>query len=502
MRTFLKNKISKGLFIATLATSTFSCQTDLLNPVPQTNISDLVVFDSPERILQGVNGLYSGLKNGQFLGGRAFVYGDIRSDNFLNETTNGVTGLETWRHTELSSTNEVVNLWSAAYTAINRANLFLEGIDENASKYTVPLFPADFATVTVNQYKGEARFVRALAYLHLVQLFCKPYADGNGSAPGLPLRLIGEKSSLNNDLARSTVGEVYAQILADLDFAEQNLPAGYTGIDAANTAYLRTTRAHKHAAIALKTRVYLNMGQYANVITEANKIVSTNAPFVAPAANGVAHQLMPAIGTVFSAPYTSLESIFSMPFTTANLPGTQNGLGSYYNPGPAGIGDYSLNPAKIYGDNVNWPAADARRAMTSVAATKPYLRKFPAGPQHTDYAPVIRYAEVLLNLSEAIARTTAGVDARALALVNAVRQRSHAAFTHAPVTNADLITAIMLERNIELIGEGFRTNDFMRLLQPIPGKGTITDIPSTAAIYSWPIPITELNTNKLMTPNN
>jgi hypothetical protein len=190
-----------------------------------------------------------------------------------------------------------------------------------------------------------------------------------------------------------------------------------------------------------------------------------------------------------------------MPFTTNNLPGTQNGLGSYYNPGPAGIGDYSLNPAGIYGDLVNWPATDARRSMTSVAATKPYLRKFPLGPQHTDYAPVIRYAEVLLNLSEAIARNTAGVDARALELLNAVRQRSDATVTLAPADNAELITAIMTERNIELLGEGFRSNDFMRLLQPIPGKGTVTAIPESSAIYIWPIPITELNANKLMTPN-
>lgn len=496
MISIIKNKLSKVAFGAVLCAGLFACQTDLLEPVPQTSISDLVVYDTPERIAQGVNGLYSGAKSGNFLGGRYFVYVDVRADNFLNETTNGVTGLETWRHTEVSSTNEVNNLWSAAYQTINRCNLFLEGIDANSSKYVTPTFAADFLTTTVPQYKAEARFLRALSYLCLVQIYARPYLDGNGNKPGLPLRVLGETSSANNDLARGTVAEVYTLILDDLNFAEQNLPLTYSGTDA---DYLRVTRAHRNAAIALKTRAYLNMGQYANVITEANKIVSANGPFTA--STGVPHALQANFVNVFTAPYTTTESIFSMPFTTNNLPGTQNGLGSYYNPGPVGIGDYSLNPTGIYGDLVNWPDTDTRRTMTSIASTKPYLRKFPTGPQHTDYAPVIRYAEVLLNLSEAIARTTAGVDARALELLNAVRQRSDAGFTWAPASNGELLDAIMTERNVELLGEGFRSNDFLRQVLDIPGKGTVSSIPSSAAIYIWPIPITELNANKLMQPN-
>jgi|NOAtaT_5_FD_contig_41_1845396_length_2833_multi_7_in_0_out_0_1 hypothetical protein len=473
-----------------------SCQTDLLDPVPETQFSDLVVFDTPSRIEQQVNGIYTGVKAGQFMAGRFFVYVDIRGDNFLNETTNGVTGLETWRHSVTNTTNEVNNLWSAAYRAINRANLFLEGLDANASKFVVPTFPADFNTVTVPAYRAEARFLRALCYYSLVQLYCRPYADGTGARPGLPLRLTGNTSSANNDLARSTVAEVYNQILLDLDFAEQNLPLTYS------TPLLRVTRAHRNTAIALKTRVYLAMGQYANVISEANKIVSAVAPF--SASTGVSHALNATFNGVFADPYTTVESIFSMPFTVNNLPGGQNGLGSYYNPGPFGIGDYSLNPNGIYGDLVNWPNTDARRSMTSLAGTpaKPYLRKFPRGPEHLDYAPVIRYSEILLNLAEAIARTS-NLDSRAIALVNAVRRRSDTSVTISPATNDQLIAAIMTERNIELLGEGFRSHDFMRLLQTIPGKsgaGQPGPVIPSAELYVWPIPITELNANRLMTP--
>ncbi|MFM8489600.1 MAG: RagB/SusD family nutrient uptake outer membrane protein, partial [Bacteroidota bacterium] len=110
---------------------------------------------------------------------------------------------------------------------------------------------------------------------------------------------------------------------------------------------------------ALKTRVYLGMQRYGDVITEANKIVPAAAPY--KAAFGVAHELQAAVKNVFTTPYTTTESIFSMPFTTNDLPGTQNGLGSYYNPGPRGIGDFSLNPAGIIGDSVTFAGNDARR---------------------------------------------------------------------------------------------------------------------------------------------
>ncbi len=81
------------------------------------------------------------------------------------------------------------------------------------------------------------------------------------------------------------------------------------------------------------------MCNYASVITEGNKIVSQSAPFVAP--SGVPHRLEPDIKKVFppaGGGPTTLENILSFPFTSLDLPGTQNGLGSYFNPSPRRFG--------------------------------------------------------------------------------------------------------------------------------------------------------------------
>lgn len=465
-----------------------SCKRELLSPIPQTSITDATAFDTPARIANQVNSLYGAFKAGAFYGGRAQIAGDIRGEEFLNETTNGVTGYDVWfLNATGTSANFIKNLWGSAYSAINQCNLFIDGM---AAKGTTVV-----GTALSNNYLAEARFLRAAAYLKLLEHYARPFADGNGSKPGLPLRLVGIKESGSSPLARSTVAEVYTQIIADLDFAEVNLPASYA------TAALNTTRAHKNTAIALKTRVFLSMQDYTRVIAEANKIVAQNtAPF--SATSGVAHALQANIVNVFRTPYTTTESILSMPMsaTAGDNPGTQNQLGYYWSKS-TGNGEFSLNPSGIIA-NAGWTVADARRGFNATVSGKPYLNlKFNAPSPYTDYAPVIRYSEVMLSLAEALARTNAGVNARALALLNAVRQRSDAAVILAPLTQTDLINAILLERRIEFLGEGLRNFDQMRLLQSIPAKGTVAAKAPSEQGYIWPISADEMSLNPLMTDN-
>jgi hypothetical protein len=483
MKTYSKYLLA--LAVGTLSMS--SCRRELLSPIPQTSITDATAFDSPSRILGQVNSLYQGLKNGNFYGGRYQVYGDIRGEDFLNETTNVVTGYDVWLLNALgTSQNSIKNLWSQAYFTINLCNLFLDGMIAKGNTIVSPTLASN--------YNGEAHFIRALCYYSLLQYYAKPYADNNGANAGLPLRLTGIKGSGYSDLARSSVAAVYQQIIDDLNYAEANLPLTYT------SATLNTSRAHRNTAIALKTRVYLSMQQYNNVITEANKIVpQAVAPF--SATSGVAHSLAPTIQSVFTT-YTTTESILSMPMTSTagDNPGTQNQLGYYFSRS-TGNGEYSLNTVGIYA-NAGWTASDARRTFNATVSGKPYLNTKYANPSpYLDWAPVIRYSEVMLNLAEALARTNPGVNARALALLNAVRQRSDPATVLAPATQQQLIDAILLERRIEFLGEGLRNNDLMRLLQPIPAKGSAAAKNPGDQGYIWPISSDEMSFNHLMTDN-
>ena len=239
------------------------------------------------------------------------------------------------------------------------------------------------------------------------------------------------------------------------------------------------------------------MGDYAKVIEEAKKIVSAAAPF--SAATGVKHALQPSISTVFLTNYTTTESILSMPMTALNLVSGQNSLAYEYNLNL----EYNLNPTGILGEKT-WSATDVRRTdFIKVAGGLSYLKKYNQTNPTIDYIPVLRYSEVLLNYAEAAAKT--GDLPKAVALLTAVRKRSDAAyvFPEASVATADaLVNTIWIERRIEFLGEGLRSNDLLRNLLPIPAKGSgglsAPSVAPTQPEYIFPIPNAELSTNKLL----
>lgn len=458
------------------------CKSDSdLYPVPTTSISDENVFDTPARIEGVVNGIYKSLKSASLYGGRYLLYQDVRGEDFLNVTANSYTAYDSWNNSYLSGSNDINNLWSAAYTTINNANIL---IDKLSAGTTV------ISEETAKAYIAEAKFLRALSYFSLVTVFSQPYNKDQGASPGLPLRLKAEVDANNNDLARSSVAEVYSQILSDLDAAEQDLPESYS------TALLNTTRAHKNTARALKTRVYLTINRFDKVIEEARKIApQTSAPFKAQ--QGVAHELQADIQTVFGTNYTTTESILSMPMTTTDALSGQSAIGYILNVNK----EYYLNPSGILGD-AQWGATDKRRNLLYTSANKQYLKKYAKASPYVDYIPVIRYAEVLLNYAEASAQQ--GQLTLAASLLAAVHTRSDASYSFpSAITSSQsaLLDAIARERRIELLGEGFRGHDLLRHLQDLPAKGDASiqtpAVSVNAQNYIFPAPNTELATNKL-----
>ncbi|NSL88383.1 RagB/SusD family nutrient uptake outer membrane protein [Chitinophaga sp. Mgbs1] len=474
--------------LALAALMTGSCQKDKLTPAPATHIPDFKIFDNPERVGNLLNGVYSIAKGGAFLGGKMLVANDVRGEDFTNITSNSVTLNLAWRMTSNGTSQEVLETWSRGYRSINNANVFIDGMTAKGSQVV--------GEANGKKFIAEAKFIRALSYFYLLQLYARPYWDDNGKKLGLVIYTEGHTSLGDYNRARSTVAETYAQILKDLNEAEAALPAAVAGAPAS------ITHATASAAVALKTRVYLYMGNYPKVIEEANKIVSAAAPFVSPQG----YQLNADVTKVFAVDAKSVtkESIFSFPFTSnpGDFPETQTQLGQYFNAefmmDTTGIGIYS---------DASWKVdTDARRKFIRKAdGTKLYFwNKFSTGSPYTDWVPVIRYAEILLNLAEAKARIS-GVDAQAVALLNAVRNRSDATVTYTTGSFADgpaLLAAIAKEKHIEFIGEGMRGMEITRLGIPFPAKaGGIATVPAASNKYIWPISADELVYNKLCVDN-
>lgn len=481
MKNTYKSKRIIAVVIAGLLLTASSCdQEKTLNPAPVTAISGVNAFDTPARILGLVNGIYKAAKSSNFYGGNYYIYQEARGEEFINRTSNTFTAFEAWNQTLNSGSNFVAGFWEAGYRTINNANILIKGLTDHPK----------IVDETLNkQYIAEAKFLRALSYYALVTFYARPYNENKGTSAGLPLRLQAEVDNANNDLKRSSVAEVFAQIIKDLNEAEADLPLNYS------SALLNTTRAHRNTAIALKTRVYLNSSNYEKVIEEAKKIVSTATPFAA--ASGVNHKLQNIV-EIFTTNYTSTESILSVPQTDLDNVTGQPSFPYVFNANA----EYNLNPTGIWGDT-EWKATDLRRTFARTASGVQFITKYNKPSPFLDYLPIIRYSEILLNYAEAAARTNDLT--KSVELLKAVRNRSDANYVFpvtAVSTQTSLVNTILNERRIELIGEGFRSNDLVRNLLPLPAKASSTltapEVKPSQENYILPLPNIEIVTNKLL----
>ena len=227
-------KIYTQIFVAIiiLLTGFSSCEGDFLDTVPKTSINEAEAFSTPSKILAQVNNLYSKMQNPNLYGGRFIVFNEQRGDEFGQNDGNAATGSAVWNQ-NVASTNEYINnVWASAYSAINASNILISNLKN---------------TTIINDsiarlYMAEAKFIRALSYLSLIQTYAKPF-NLDKNALGVPLRLIPITSAGYNDLARSSVEEIYNQIILDLDEAELELPVSYpTSFLNISRAYTRFTR--------------------------------------------------------------------------------------------------------------------------------------------------------------------------------------------------------------------------------------------------------------------
>ena len=521
---FSRKLVWFNLFIFVTLFSLSSCN-ELTELQPSSSFSETTAFTSAARCELSMAGVYDAAQSGFYAGGAVRGYpfgaasteqGDMRGEDMLNVATFYAI---TYEATYNSTTPNNQFQWETLYALINRANVVIDGVN-GASKSGV--LTADKS----KEYEAEARFLRALAHHELLVHFARPYSHTpDASHLGVPYRTSAVNSPATVDQAKSqgrnTVKVCYEKMLEDLNFAEVNLPATRTG-------GLKISRATKGAAIALKSRLYLHMGNWSKVVEETTKIVNGSTSFTSPVGS---YALTASPDGPFASPSANLantESVFAIENASIDNPGVNGALGAMYanSPGRALI---AISP--IIWNAPFWKPNDLRRSLLTVSSGRAYFSsKYKDVSTYADANPLIRYSEVLLNRAEALARISSDVDLNALALLNAVRNRAVKTeadqFTSTSFTcKKELIQAILNERRIEFLAEGKRWSDIHRLANdadfttggipakvaytstnfaswnanvPYAGSRSITAIPYSDFRFIWPIPISEINANPVL----
>jgi hypothetical protein len=379
---------------------------------------------------------------------------EVRTDNAKQSSTgsSSTPNLELNEldmYTVSSEHLQVYNYWYSVYKNINSLNLVIEAL---GVKYNPVTGVNEFAEIPItldeeerNKLAGEALFIRAYHYFNLVRLFGGVFLLSEPVTPP-------EAKKID----RSTVDEMYKFIIADLQFAtsklenarydEASMELGLPSIWAAKAllAKVYLTRGNKDDAFTLLTSIILNskhtlLANYSDVFSITNEM---NAEII--------------FAVRFKAGGLGIGSPFANLFAASNSGAViLNGDGSGYN-----------YPTTNF--DAAMPVTDLRKAATmSIFGAKLYVKKFLSpvtikNDAENDF-PVIRYADVLLMMAEALGYPSG------IPYINKTRVRAGLEVLPATVNNqASFEAALLKERRLEFAFENHRFFDLVRLNALIP----------------------------------
>lgn len=418
-------KLKSLIFIISALLLMVSCGdfTDLA-PYSERNVDSF--YQNSNDFEVAINGAYSGLAGNQMFGRNYMLLHEMRSDNTANDA--GSTGLSESLEritlfTEIATSSEIYSTWSGAYETIAMTNTILGRLD-----------PISFTSAELkDRIKGEALFIRALAYYNLAITFGNiGYQFTEVSSPDITINQV-------------TADVIYDKIAADLMEAENLLPDSYDPEDVG--------RVTSGAAGTLLGLVELTNGNnslaeaaFRRVLTKGYDLVPTYADLW-----GVSNE-------------NNIESIFEIQYKSGGT-GTGGSFTEYYSVDlrlTGGIGDGNVPQGIEDNALVIFDPADERYDGTfgTTVDLDEYVSKYD-GVQSLVFDSdnnfvVFRYADVLLMLAEAI-----GEGSEANGLIDQVRGRAGLTvpFADLPGTFED---NLLLERRREFIAENKRWPDLLR----------------------------------------
>lgn len=453
MKKIYKYGILGMIFTMTLS----SCEKEFLQTSPTTAVATAEAFKTTKNAMAALNGIhrimFSQVFGVQAQGGQSgnMLYMDVMGEDVVFMTTSS-----SWFRSEYqwithrNPTSSIVQYnYLFYYVIIGNANMIIANIDA-----------ADGPQSEKDAIKAEALTYRGWAYYQAVQLFGKRFEKGAAN-DGLGIPLVTAPST--KAVPRSSVAQVYAQVNKDLDDAI-GLFAGYK----------RSTKSHFNVDVAkgIKARVALTQQDYVNAAKYAREArtgyaLMSNDQYLGGFNNYDNSEWM--WGSRILAEETAFFYSFFANFSNYNSTVNRTSPKLIFSPlydqiSATDVRKKLWDPSGT--DVVNFP----KPASTFVRAKYESKKFRVADPIHSGGdVPYMRAAEMYLIEAEAEARAgNNGPAAQALYTLTVKRDPS---YTLSTKTGQALVDEIMLQRRVELWGEGFRFYDLKRTNSPLNRNG-------------------------------
>lgn len=436
-------------------------------------------FKTQADFTAAVNGMYNGLRS--YYGG-FYAVAELPSDNTQANGYNLVTLPIDQLAWAVNNSNISAN-WASSYMIIARANVILDKIDA-----------VNMSDDLKSQYKGEAKFIRALMYFNLVQFF--------GNIPLVVHEIKTEEEAYSYPQVPRQ--DVYNQIEADLKDAIQVLPADYSAD--------KVGKATKGAAQSLLGKVLVTNEQYSEAVSVLEEVIDSKV-----------YSLLPDYADVFSVKNkNNAETIFSIQYLGNSGYGEGSNFSIAFAPFGSGEEITSGGPPASGNEGTldlynSFENGDLRKVISIVqfpVTGSYYTRKFLDKPIGANEGAnnwiVLRYADVLLLYAEAL--NEAGATVAALDPLNEVRGRAGLSLLSGLDQEAFRI-AVQQERRVELCFEGHRWLDLLRTgtmlstmaaykeKYSIDGGYEVKNYEVTPNKVLFPIPFNEISLNPKLVQN-
>ncbi len=455
------------LFIATLflAFGFNSCEKDFLELEPSFAISETDAFTSIDKANAVLISAYNYNSYYMCHGLYFFVVPEVMGDDvFVKANGNYNWFVHDYKYTTLSSYSRVSDMWEYFYKVIQASNQIIANVPGIVGD------PVEKASL-----RGQAFGLRAMAYFNLVRMYSMDISvDPN--APGVPLRLTPANAS-SEAPGRGTVQDVYDQVLMDADSAIAYAPE-----------FTESATFSVDAGHALAARVNLYLKNYAEAAAHARETYAN-------------HPLMSIDEMLEGIEEPRDEWIWSLEYTPDDNSGYPT-LGSFYDNRTLGYSSLRADVDFLALIDINvdlrkdWWERDAGDWVLSQDGGK--FTKFPQSSNQDQDEVMYRSTEMYLIEAEALARQ--GLWTLAQDALWFIQERAKPTSVKSTNTDQTLIDEILLERRIELIGEGHRLFDLNRLNMPLERGSSawpevLKDLPANDPLMIFPIPQDEIDSN-------